>query len=310
MSNKINMKSKKMKLRIPLAAAGVLGLGLGASAMVAPGAASAASPTTYQANLQPIPLNTPDGAASGTLTVVLNGNQAQITENVTGLGSTLPTDPTTLSSLGVPAAFAGKPFPHVQHIHGPDAALGAGGMGQCPTAAADANHDGFLTTGEAGSAYGPILTTLSVDPGGTGNESSPDATNVAIAPGGGSFTYNRTITLDQATLSALQSNQAVIVVHGLNPANAPAASLTTQNSVGLTLPGASKPVAAVATAPALCGVLTASQMSAVPSGGVHTGGGSTGNVQDLSLFVLGGALLLGGGGIVAARKVRSARAQS
>jgi len=51
MSNKPNMKSKKMKLRIPLAAAGVLGLGLGASALVAPSAAFADSgSTTYTAN--------------------------------------------------------------------------------------------------------------------------------------------------------------------------------------------------------------------------------------------------------------------
>jgi hypothetical protein len=227
------------------------------------------------------------------------GNQAQITENVTGLATTLPTDTSTLASLGIPAAFAGKPFPHVQHIHG-------GAAGTCPTAAADANHDGLITTAEAQPNYGPILTTLSVAPGGTANA---DGTNVTIAPSGGSFTYNRTITLDQTTLQSIKAGNAVIVVHGLNPANAPKASLTTPNSVGLTLPGESKPVAAIATAPALCGTLTASQMSAVPSGAPQTGGGSTAGFQDGGLVGFGGALLLGGAGVLAFRR-RKADARS
>lgn len=191
---------------------------------------------------------------------------------MSGLATTLPTDAKTLDALGIPTAFAGKPFPHVQHIHGPDAALGAGGMGQCPTSAADSNHDGLITTAESGDNYGPILTTLSKAPGGTGDEKSPDATNVTIAPSGGSFTYNRTISFDAATLSAIHSGKAVIVVHGLNPANAPKASLTTPNTVGLTLPGASKKVAAIATAPALCGVLTAWPQGACSPRGAATPG--------------------------------------
>ncbi len=282
----------KHKIALPMLGAGAFALAMGT-----PGLASAqgSGSTTYTANLQPVPLNTPMGAASGHLTLTLNGDQATISEQVQGLGSTLPTDPATLASLGIPAAFAGKPFPHVQHIHG-------NAQGTCPTSASDTNHDGFVSVAEGLPSYGPILTTLSVAPGGTGNGTSPDATNVTIAPSGGSFTYSRTITLDSATLKSIQAGNAVIVVHGLNPANAPKASLTTANSVGLTLPGQSKPVAAIATAPALCGQLTASQMAAMPSGAPQTGGGSTAGFQNVGLLATGGVLLLGGAGTLAFRR--------
>lgn len=281
MSNKPNTKNRKMKLRIPLAAAGVLGVGLGASAMIAPSVAFADSPTTYTANLTPVPING-DNGGSGTLTLVLNGSQATITEQASGLAAT----------------FMNAPYPHVQHIHGPGG-TGGGGVGACPTASADTNGDGVISTTEGQPAYGAILTTLSV----TGDTSPAAGTAVTAAPSGASFNYSRTITLDAPTVAAITSGKAVIVVHGLDPTTAAPAAASSKSELVPSLPLA-------ATSPALCGVLSSSQMSAVPSGGVHTGGGSTANVQDLSLFVLGGALLLGGGGIVAARKVRGARVDS
>ena len=273
-----------------LLAAPTVAMGIALLAM--PGIASASTSTSYQANLQPVALNTPAGAASGQFTLSLTGNQATISEHVTGLADTLPTDTATLDSLGIPTAFAGKPFPHVQHIH-------INGGSGCPTSSADANGDGLITVKEAQDNYGPIGTTLST----SGDTSSNAAADVTIAPGGGSFTYTRTITLDQATLTAIQNNKAEIVVHGLNPANAPKASLTTPNSLGVTLPGASKPVAAIATAPALCGALTASQMN-MPSGAAATGGGSTAGLQDEGLLATGGALVAAGAvaGAVAFRR--------
>ncbi|MGH9073540.1 MAG: hypothetical protein ACRDZQ_05405 [Acidimicrobiales bacterium] len=252
---------------MPLVGLGALGM-----ALAYPGIAFAqgsSGSTTYQANLQPVPLNTPAGAASGSLTLVLNGNQAQITEHVTGLGAT----------------FMGAPFPHVQHIHG-------NAMGTCPTASADTNHDGVINSHtEAINDYGPIVTTLSV----SGDTSPAAGTNVKIAPSGASFSYSRTITLDQSTLTNLQDGKAVVVVHGLNPSNAPAASLKEKSLLVPSLPLA-------ATAPALCGVLVSSQMSSMPSGAPQTGGGSTSGVQDGGLFGIGGALLLGGAGILAYRR--------
>lgn len=296
MSTPTTASAKKRMLRLPLAAFGAIGLGVGAMALAAPGTAFAAGTTggtTYQANLQPVPLNTPAGAASGTFTLTLNGDQATVSEHLTGLAGTLPTDTSTLASLGIPAAFAGKPFPHVQHIH-------INGADTCPTATADKNGDGVISTVEGQPAYGMIGTTLST----SGATDASTATDVTVAPSGGSFTYNRTFTVNQTTLTAIQNNKAVIVVHGLNPSTAPKASLTTPNSLNVTLPGASKKLALIATAPALCGVLTVSQTSAMPTGGASTGGGSTANVRDLGLFVAGGALILGGGTILIARRRR------
>ena len=235
---------------MPVAALGVAGLGL-----ALPNAASASTATNYQATLRPVALNTPSGAASGQFTLSLNGAQATVTEHVTGLGPTLPTDKKTLNALRIPTAFAGKPFPHVQHIH-------INGNGQCPTASADADHNGVISIPEGAPAYGPIGTTLSV----SGSTTPSAGDDVTIAPGGGSFTYQRTITLDRATLASIKANKAVIVVHGLNPTNAPKASLTDDNQDKIKLPGETKLVKLVATAPALCGALNVSQMSSHPSG--------------------------------------------
>ena len=283
--------SKLHRLLAPLAVAGIAVLtGL---ALVAP--ASAATPsggsTTYQAALNPVPLNTPAGAASGAVTVTINGDQATVTEKVSGLGDKLPTDKATLAALGIPASFAGAPFPHVQHIH-------IDGRGQCPTASADANGDGVISTVEGHAAYGMIGTTLS-----TKGSTGPSAgTDVTVAPGGGSFTYHRTFTMNADTLASLKAGTAVFVVHGLNPANAPKASLSTPNSLNVTLPGQSKKLALIGTAPALCGALQVSQMSSMPVGSSPTGGGSTAGVEDSWLFALGGGLIVTAGGILFLRR--------
>ncbi len=279
---------KSLRWAVPVAALGIAGLGL---ALPSAASASTSTSTTYEATLSPVPLNTPAGAASGTFTLTLNGDQATVSERVSGLASTLPTDTKTLTALGIPTAFAGKPFPHVQHVH-------INGQDQCPTASADTNHDGAISTVEGQPAYGGVATTLSTK----GDTSAKAAADVTIAPSGAGFTYQRTFTLNQATLAAIRNNKAVIVVHGLNPASAPKASLSTPNSLGVTLPGASKKVALIATAPALCGVLSASQMSATPVGSSPTGGGSTAGIEDSALFGLGGGLILAAGGVLAARR--------
>jgi hypothetical protein len=248
-------------------AAGMTLLGLGA--VMAPVAgATTSGPTTYTAALKPVPLNG-QTAASGTLKLALTGSTATITEHVTGLAAT----------------FTGKPFPHVQHIHG-------GAKGACPGSTADTNHDGVISTTEGKPFYGTILTTLSVAPGGT---SPKTGTNTTIAPKGATITYSRTITLDATTVASIEAGTAVIVVHGLTPATAPKAASTEKSALVPSLPLA-------ATAPALCGALTASQMSAIPSGAPQTGGGSTAGVQDVALFAVGGGLLVAGAGLLAFRR--------
>ena len=99
----------------------------------------------------------------------------------------------------------------------------------------------------------------------------------------------------------------MVVVHGLNPATAPKASLTTPNSLGVTLPGANKKLALIGTAPALCGKLDPSQMNTMPSGGVSTGGGSTSGIEDVGLFYGAGGLLLAAGAVLAVRRRSGAR---
>lgn len=276
---------KKLFLAAVPAAACVAALGAGAPA------AHAADSWSYQANLAPVALNTPSGAASGHFMITINGDQATVTETVSGLADKLPTDKKTLDALGIPTAFAGAPFPHVQHIH-----IAGGGM--CPTSAADTNGDGVISTVEGQPAYGKIGTTLSTK----GATDASTATDVTKAPGGASFTYKRTFTINQDTLQSIKDNKAVIVVHGLNPATAPKASLTTPNSLGVTLPGASKKLALIGTAPALCGKLEASQMNTTPSGGVQTGGGGTSGLQNQGMFYGAGALLLGAGAVLTVRR--------
>ena len=251
----------------PLVAFAAVGL-----ALAFPLAASAqgSGSTTYTANLAPVPLNGAN-SATGTLTLVLNGSQATITEQVSGLAAT----------------FMGQPYPHVQHIHG-------GAQGVCPTASADTNGDKVISTTEGAPAYGPIQTTLST----SGDTSPASGTDIKIAPSGASFNYSRTITLDAATLASLTSGKAVVVVHGLDPATAAPAATSSKSELVPSLPLA-------ATSPALCGTLTASQMSATPSGAPATGGGSTSGTQDVGLFALGGLLLLGGTSVLIARQRHS-----
>ena len=259
--------SKSVRRVVPLAAAAAGAVAAMAFAM--PGTAGAATDTVnYQATLNP--LN--HSSASGDFSLTLNGNQATITEHVSGLAATLP------------ASLGGGAYPHVQHIH-------IDGQGQCPTTAADTNHDGVISTTEGGPAYGAIGTTLST----SGDTSPAAATNLKVAPSGSDFTYSRTITLDAKTLASLQNGTAVVVVHGLDPSTLSKQAQGEKSDIVPSLPLA-------ATSPALCGAATQSQMSSMPTGSSPTGGGSTAGLQDEVLFGVGGGLLLAAGGAFAARR--------
>ena len=253
-----------MKKSLLLAAPSVA---VGIAVMAMPGIASAAETTSYQAQLAA--LN--GSGASGSLMIELNGSEATVTEQVSGLA----------------ASFNGAAYPHVQHIH-------IGAKGECPTPAADTDGDGVISTTEGGPSYGAIGTTLS-----TSGDTSPAAgTTLEVAPSGGSFSYERTFTLDAATMSSLEAGTAVVVVHGLDPATLPAAAQSKPSDLVPSLPLA-------ATSPALCGALTASQMSSMPNGAADTGGGSTAGVESQGTFALGGGLLAAGalvGGLALRRR--------
>jgi hypothetical protein len=251
--------TKSLRWTVPLAAAGIACLGL-----ALPGPASAAASSSYQATLNP--LN--HANASGYLMLSLDGHSATITEHVSGLA----------------AKFNGDPYPHVQHIH-------IDGPGQCPTTAADKNNDGVISTTEGAPAYGGIGTTLST----SGDTSPKAATTLTVAPGGASFTYSRTFTLNAKTMSSIKAGTAVIVVHGLDPATLSKKAQGEKSDLVPSLPLA-------ATSPALCGALSASQMSATPVGASPTGGGSSAGMEDAALFGLGGGLVLAAGGVFALRR--------
>ncbi|MEA2283934.1 MAG: hypothetical protein QOK21_4541 [Solirubrobacteraceae bacterium] len=253
------------KSRLLLAPLAVAAIGV---AMAPLSYAQAGGGTMYGATLSP--LNHASG--SGMLTLSLHGSSAKVTEHWSGLAST----------------FSGAPYPHVQHIHG-------GAMGTCPTSSADKNGDGVVSTTEGAPSYGGIVTTLSVK----GDTSPAAGTNIKIAPGGASTDYSRTIKLDSASVKAIQSGTAVIVVHGLDPTTLSKKAQGEKSDLVPSLPLA-------ATSPALCGALTA-----MPSGGPQTGTGSTAGPEDLGLFAAGGGLLaLAAGGIVVARRRSSVDAGS
>jgi hypothetical protein len=252
------MHSKYLRLALPVAA-----LGAAAGAFALPASAAPAH-AMYQATLNGLNHQ----SASGSFMISVNGNQASVTEHVSGLAGT----------------FGGKPYPHVQHIH-------IGAQGACPTMSADKNGDGVISTTEGGPSYGAIGTTLS-----TSGDTSPKAgTTLAVAPAGGSFTYHRTFTINPATLSALKSGSGVVVVHGDDPATLSKKAQQEKSDLVPSLPLA-------ATSPALCGALTASQMSQMPGGAPNTGGGSTAGIEEEGLLALGGGLLLASGGAFAARR--------
>ncbi|MGO4807824.1 hypothetical protein AB4089_22205 [Arthrobacter sp. 2MCAF15] len=241
-------------------------LALGALAL-STSPALAADTTTYQANLAAI-----NGSnATGTVMITLNGDQATVTEKVSGLAAT----------------FSGKPYPHVQHIH-------IGAKGTCPDMSADTNKDGVISTTEGAPSYGAIGATLS-----TSGDTSPAAgTDLTLAGMGANYTYERTFALDAKTADSLKAGTAVVVVHGLDPATLSAEAQKAPSDLVPSLPLA-------ATSPALCGTLTAMPAGA-PGTGITTPATPAG--PDLGLMAVGGGLVLAAGGAYAARRRITARA--
>jgi hypothetical protein len=261
------VKKKSAFLIAPVLAAGALALSV-SPAMAANGDAS------YQANLGAL-----NGSnATGSVMVSVSGDQATVTENVSGLAET----------------FSGNPYPHVQHIH-------IGAAGTCPTAAADTSGDGVISTTEGGPSYGMIGTTLS-----TSGDTSPAAgTDLTLAGMGGSFNYQRTFTLNADTAAALKAGTAVVVVHGLDPATLPAAAQAEPSDLVPSLPLA-------ATSPALCGTLLASQMTSMPGGAPATGiartdPAGTGALNTMGVLATGGGLLVAAGAAFGVRRMTTKR---
>ena len=250
-------------------------LALGMSAFAAAPAMASTNGTTYEAQLHA--LNRSGG--TGDAMVTLKGNQVTVDANVSGLAM----------------KFNGNAYPHVAHIHDM-------GSGECPAVSADKNGDGVVSTPEGAPAYGGIGATLTK----SGDTSPKSALDLKRAFGmGGKFSYHRTFTLDAATLAQVKADNAVIVVHGLDPATL-SKRAQKEDSSPLT-----KDLPLAATAPALCGPLHPTQMNGMPTGAAATGGGASSGLQDAGLFALGGGLALAGGvTMVTRRRLIAQRAQS
>ena len=173
--------------------------------------------------------------------------------------------------------------PHAAHIH-----FGAEARHECPTAAEDADGDGRLSTTEGAGAYGPVVVALTR----SGDTSAESTLAVDRFAAGTEISYMRGgVTVEPGVATAIESGQAVVVVHGVAYDGERAAA---KSDLDPALP-------ASATDPALCGVLTAA-----PAGGAATGAGGTAPSSNTVALGLGGAALVAavGAGAVATRRIR------
>ncbi|WP_104168474.1 CHRD domain-containing protein [Arthrobacter sp. SX1312] len=196
---------------------------------------------------------------TGSITLDVAGDQATVNLQVSGLAET----------------FMDAPYPHVQHIHG-------GAKGVCPTPADDADGNGIVNVAEGAPGYGDIVTTLTT----SGATTPAEGLNLALGGQGGTYSVQRTITIDDATQKALAAGTAVVVVHGLDPATAgvPAEVFGSPSELNPDLPLG-------ATSPALCGTLVKTQMGEMPYGGADTGV-ATESSNTAGMVALGGGLVL------------------
>lgn len=242
----------KRKLLAGAAVSGVLGLSL-----LAPGPAFAADPVSYQAALNPVTAN--HVTATGAAWVTLNGTTAEVKVQVNGLPDGLP---------------------HGQHIH-------INAQGTCPTQAQDHNGLPSINLTDGAPFFGSIGVSL------TNNGDTSVAAQMAVTdfPSSSSYTYSRTIQLDQQVIENLQRGTAALVVHGIDyNGNGTYDDVLGPSDLDPSLP-------AEATDPALCGTFVLMQMAAVPAGGVSTGGGSAAANDTSALATAGVAALLAAGAV-------------
>ncbi|GGX41312.1 hypothetical protein [Streptomyces chryseus] len=215
---------------------------------------------SLHATLSPIPTSKVTG--SGTAMVHLKGNQATVTIKTRGL-------------------LAGAP--HAQHFH-------IGAKGQCPPASAATKHNGQLSlnTTDGLPFYGKIGASLTTT-GDTGADHS--ALAVDRFPMGASYTYHRTITVDDETARSLRNENAVVVVHGIDfNGNGKYDNVLGPSDLDPKLPSE-------ATNPALCGPL-----KMAPAGAVSGGLGGTQSGDTTALAAAGGLLLAAGGAVYLRRR--------
>lgn len=210
------------------ALAAIMALTIGA---LATGALAQSDAVTFRGQIDAIN----DSGSSATATATLNQSTNQLDVRIQG--------------SGFPAA------PHAQHIHGVEA-----GQSTCPPVSqVDEDGDGFVSTPEGQTTYGPIQASLTT----RGDTSPESALAVERFPTYEDGTYSRTIQLSEETASELQ--RLHIVIHG-NDVNGN--GQYDAGDIGMSPLNEELPFEA--TMPAACGTLTATA-----AGGVQTGAGGT-----------------------------------
>ena len=236
----------------------------------------------------------PAAAADGTANADL---KSVVVNDVGGSGKAMVQISGTTLSFTLAAQGLLKDAPHAAHIH-----FGPTARHECPTAgdnnaaalSGETAPEEHLTTTEGAPAYGPIVVSLTK----TGDTSPDSGLAIDRFAVGDIFEYSRGyVQVSEEVAKAIVAGQAVVVVHGVDhdgdgkygPGTRGVSELKAE------LPGE-------ATDPALCGVLNASQMGEMPSGGVDTGGGSTTGTENAGLIGLGAAAAVGGGIALIARR--------
>jgi hypothetical protein len=212
----------------------VIGGAIGAVvALSSGGSGQAAGGATFAAAARPVPTNRVTG--TGSATIAIRGDTATVTLDTNGLlnGS-----------------------PHAMHIH-------AGGQGICPPASAAHLHNGNLSisTTDGIKFYGRPQASLTL----RGDMSVNSITDFSRYPTTGNITYKRTFKVAPGVADAIRASNAVIVVHGIDyNHNGLYDDVLDRSELNRTLPGE-------ATAPALCGPLSATARAAVGSSSRSTG---------------------------------------
>ncbi len=229
----------------------------------APALASSAEAGSVMGDLKPVPLN--DAPGSGEAMIEVEGTTLSFTLAYDGLLAEAP---------------------HAAHIH-----YGEDAMNQCPTADADEDSSGTINTSEGAPFYGGIVVSLTTE-----GDTSPDSGLAVDRFGvGDDVSYSRgDVEVTAEVAEDILSGESVVVVHGVDHDGSGAYDGDTVSDLDPSLP-------TEATDPALCGVVSASQMDEVPAGGVDTGQAAVGGA-DLAVAGGGVAALLAGGALLVARR--------
>jgi hypothetical protein len=154
-------------------------------------------------------------------------------------------------------------------------------------------HNGHLSmsTSDGKSFYGPVGTSLTT----TGDTSPASLLAVTRYPTGSSYHYQRSILVTNDVAESIRTNNAVIVVHGIDfNGSGKFTNVLGPSDLNPALP-------MTATDPALCGVMLAGAHS-----GVAAGEGGTQTTVRTGLAAAGATLLAAGGGGLLWRRRKAA----